>query len=253
MSTETSIAWTDATFNFWMGCVKVSEGCRHCYAEALTTNRMGLSVWGLKADRQHVKSVWSNIRKVNAAARADGRRRRGFVMSLGDFFEDRADLAPIRAEAWQAMRTADSIDFQVLTKRPENIARMLPPNWGRGWPNVWLGTTIEDNRVIGRADHLRKIPAVVRFVSYEPAIGPLDKLDLAGIDWLIFGGESGPGFRPMNVQWARDIRARCQAAGTAFFFKQSAGIRTGMGEQLDGAIVREYPTPRVTDGSSARD
>jgi protein gp37 len=110
-----------------------------------------------------------------------------------------------------------------------------------GYSNVWLGTTIEDNRVIARANHLRKIPAVVRFVSYEPAIGPLDKLDLAGIDWLIFGGESGPGYRPMDVQWARDIRDRCEAAGTAFFFKQSAGIRTGMGETLDGEIVRKYP------------
>jgi protein gp37 len=241
MAEETKIAWTDHTFNFWMGCTKVSEGCRHCYAETLTNNRMGLRVWGPGAPRKAVQGVWANIRKVNRENLAGRKRTRGFVMSLGDFFEDRPDVAEIRIAAWEIIKAANSIDFQVLTKRPQNIAGMLPHDWGNGYPNVWLGTTIEDNRVIARADHLRKIPAVVRFVSYEPAIGPLDKLDLAGIDWLIFGGESGPGFRPMDVQWARDIRDRCQTAGTVFFFKQSAGIRTGMGETLDGEIVRKYP------------
>jgi protein gp37 len=134
--------------------------------------------------------------------------------------------------------------FQVLTKRPERIADNLPSDWGQGWPNVWLGTSIEDMRVAGRADYLRKIPAAVRFVSYEPALGSLADLDLTGLDWVIYGGESGPGYRPENKDWAREMHRKCSASGVAFFHKQSAGHRTEMGIELDGKIVREFPLPR---------
>jgi protein gp37 len=144
------------------------------------------------------------------------------------------------------IRRTPWLDWQLLTKRAERIVQHLPTDWGAGWANVWLGVSIESNDYIGRAEVLRRIPATVRFISYEPALGPLGHIDLRGIDWLIVGGESGPGFRPMDHQWARDVRALCRASGTRFFFKQSAAHRTEMGTKLDGQIVREYPTPRIS-------
>lgn len=248
---ETIIAWTDFTFNPWMGCTKISEGCRNCYAADLTRNRMGLSLWGDAAARQVTKSPWTNIRAEQRKSAAGqhgvlgpGMPRLAFTGSLMDWAEDRPDLVAPRLRMWDAIRSCPDVHFQLLTKRPQNIRRLLPDDWGQGWPNVWLGTTIEDNRVAHRGDDLRDIPAVVRFVSYEPAIGPLDQLDLEGIDWVIYGGESGPGRRPEDKQWARDMRSRCSAMSIAFFHKQSAGHRTEMGIELDGEIVREFPTPR---------
>lgn len=252
MSEATIIAWTDHTFNAWMGCERVSEGCRNCYAATLTKNRMGLDLWGRKAPRQVTKAPWQHVRAWNRAAErgepgllGSGMPHLVFTGSLMDWAEDRPDLAEPRRRMWDTIRDCRSLWFQMLTKRPQNILRFLPEDWGDGYPNVWIGTTIEDNRVAVRGDYLRQVPAVVRFVSYEPAIGPLDQLDLAGIDWVIYGGESGPGHRPEDKQWARDMRSRCVAGGVAFFHKQSAGYRTEMGIELDGEVVREFPTPRV--------
>jgi protein gp37 len=145
-----------------------------------------------------------------------------------------------------AIRSTPWLDWQLLTKRHERIAQSLPDDWGQGWHNVWLGVSIENNDYVERADYLNCIPAVVRFVSYEPALGPLDKLDLSGIDWVIYGGESGPNRRPEDKQWARDMRDRCwqHSPRIAFFHKQSSAIRTEMGIELDGVIVREFPIPR---------
>lgn len=241
---ETIIAWTDFTFNPWMGCEKVSEGCRNCYALTLTKNRMGLDLWGGRAPRQVTKAPWQNVRKWNRDAARDGVTRRVFCASLCDVFEDHPTANEMRPRVWDIIRECTSLDFQVLTKRPQRIADNLPSDWGDGWPNVWIGTSIEDMRVAQRADHLRVIPAAVRFISYEPALGSLNDLDLTGIDWVIYGGESGPGHRPEDKQWARDMHAKCSAASIAFFHKQSAGWRTEMGIELDGKIVREYPTPR---------
>ncbi|MGD9632552.1 MAG: DUF5131 family protein [Pirellulales bacterium] len=254
MAEETLIAWTDHTFNPWMGCTKVSEGCRFCYAESLTKNRMGLSLWGPGAGRQVTKSPWNHVKTWNrAAARGEpghlgpGKPHLVFTGSLMDWAEDRPDLIEPRRRMFEFIRASTHLHFQMLTKRPENILRFLPDDWGDGYDNVWIGTTIEDNRVAHRGDYLRAVPAIVRFVSYEPAIGPLDQLDLAGIDWVIYGGESGPQRRPEDKQWARDMRDRCwaQDPAVAFFHKQSAGIRTEMGIELDGKIVREFPTPRT--------
>ena len=250
MAEETLIAWTDHTFNPWMGCVKVSEGCRHCYAETLTTKRMGLRLWGPGTDRQVTKTPWENALTWNRAAAKAKARRRVFCASLCDVFEDHPVADATRPRVWDLIRNCEWLDWQLLTKRPHRIVDCLPKDWGpAGYPNVWLGTSIEDMRVAERADHLRGIPAVVRFISYEPALGSLDDLDLAGIDWVIVGGESGSGFRQMNVDWARSMRRKCAAAGVAFFFKQSAAIRTEMGIELDGQIVREYPTPRTAGRS----
>jgi protein gp37 len=149
----------------------------------------------------------------------------------------------VRRDLWRLIEETPYLDWLLLTKRPQNIERMLPKNWGDGWHNVWLGVSIEDEKVVSRATLLRRIPATVHFISYEPALGPLAHvLDLTDIEWLIYGGESGPGFRGHDVQWARDIMAACTRSGTAFFYKQSPAIRTEMGIELDGNIVRRYPT-----------
>jgi protein gp37 len=237
------IAWTTYTANFWMGCTKVSAGCKNCYAETLTKNRMSLDVWGPNAPRQPVKSVYANLRKWNRESDPNNPSK-VFVGSLMDWAEDHPGAEALRPALWDAIRQNDRLIFQVLTKRADRIAECLPADWGEGWPHVWLGTSIEDMQVAERADHLRKVNAVVRFISYEPALGPLDDLDLTGLDWIIFGGESGPGYRPMKVEWARSMRDKCRAAAVAFFYKQSAAYRTEMGIELDGEIVREYPTPR---------
>mgnify|MGYP001369183634 CR=1 FL=1 len=250
MADTTLIAWTDHTFNAWMGCTKVSEGCRHCYAETLTRNRMGLQVWGPGSTRQETKAPWANVRAWNRAARkapgllGPGRPHLVFTGSLMDWAEDHPEAARIRPRLFAAIREAENLHFQLLTKRAHRIADCLPDDWGPGYPNVWLGVSVEDMRVASRVDALRQIPAAVRFVSYEPALGPLDDLDLTGVDWVIYGGESGPGFRPEDKAWARVMRDRCAAEGVAFFHKQSAAIRTEMGIELDGQIIRQFPTPR---------
>ena len=251
MEGKTLIAWTDLTANFWMGCTKVSEGCRNCYAATLTKNRMGLSLWGRSAPRQPVKNVFAKLRAQRRAVLAGepsvqghGKPHLVFVGSLMDWAEDHAGAEAIRPKLWDTIREYPELTFQMLTKRTERISECLPDDWGDGYPNVWIGTTIEDNRVAWRGDFLRDIPAVVRFVSYEPAIGPLDELRLDGIDWMIVGGESGSGYRPMDMEWVRDMRQRCEDAGVAFFFKQSAAHRTEMGIELDGEIVRNFPVPR---------
>lgn len=252
MGTETRIAWTDHTFNPWIGCTKVSAGCKHCYAETLTHNRMGLSVWGDRALRQITKVPWQNVLQWEAAAArgepgvlGPDRPHLVFTGSLMDWAEDRPELIEPRRRMLDLIRRCVHLHFQLLTKRPENIKQLLPADWGAGWPNVWLGTSIEDARVAGRADRLRCIPATVRFISYEPALGPLDDFDLSGIDWVIYGGESGAGYREHDLEWPRAMRRKCREARIPFFYKQSAAIRTEMGIEFDGEIVREYPKPRA--------
>lgn len=242
MGEKTAIAWTDHTFNPWMGCHKVSAGCKHCYAELLVKQRMGKpGMWGANGIRQRTTGPWRNVPKWNALAQAEGRPHRVFTASLADMFEDYPGPNEWRDDVWEVIRESKWLDFQLLTKRPENIARMLPDDWGEGWPNVWLGTSIEDNRVAERGLVLTEVPAHVHFVSYEPAIGPLDQLPLDGIEWMIVGGESGPGYRPMELEWAHEMRRRCAEAGVAFFFKQNAAHRTEMGIDALGEVIREYP------------
>lgn len=245
---ETIIAWTDYTFNPWMGCTKVSPGCAHCYAETLTRDRMGLDVWGVKGARKVTKTPWANIKRQERLARdgvpgvlGPGKPRLIFTGSLMDWAEDRRELVEPRARMWETIRQCPHLHFQLLTKRANLIREFLPGDWNQGYPNVWLGVSIEDNRQAWRADDLAQIPARVRFISYEPALGPVDEMSLEGIHWLIVGGESGPDFRPMDLSWVRDIRKRCEAEGVAFFFKQSAAYRTEQGIELDGEIVRNYP------------
>jgi protein gp37 len=246
MADKTAIAWTDHTWNPWMGCHKVSAGCKNCYAETLTKNRMGIDVWGLNGRRQRTgKAIWARPFTWDLEARAEGRPHRVFCASLADVFEDEPGPNEWRSDVFDVIRQCKWLDFQLLTKRPENLARMLPDDWGGGWPNVWLGTSIEDNSVAYRSDALTAVPAWVHFVSYEPAIGPLDLLDLGGIEWMIVGGESGPGHRKMDLEWARDMQRRCKEMDVPFFFKQNHGHRTELGIDALGGIFRDYPASAV--------
>jgi protein gp37 len=164
-----------------------------------------------------------------------------FTCSLSDFFIEEAD--PWRADAWEVIRDCPSLIFQILTKRPERVKDHLPGDWGEGYANVWLGVSIEDNDHVGRADVLRQVLARVRFISAEPLLGPLPDLNLDGFHWLIVGGESGPDFRPMEPDWARELREKAHATGVAFLFKQGADRFPGRGDKLDGREWKEFPLP----------
>lgn len=248
MGEKTKIAWTDATFNIAWGCVKVSPGCAHCYAEELATKRDPNKLWGPGSARRTFGAAhWREPVKWDAKARQEGIRRKVFSSSMCDVFEDHPTIAQERKRLWALVRETPFLEWQLLTKRPENLLLpgYLPDDWGPGYPNVWLGTSIENADYAFRRDQLVEVPAAIRFVSYEPALGPLaEALDLDGIDWVIYGGESGPGYRKHDLDWPRRMRIACEKAGVAFFYKQSSAARTEMGIELDGKIVREFPHNR---------
>jgi protein gp37 len=192
--------------------------------------------------------TWSDPIRWQAEASRENKQIRVFTCSWSDWFH--ADADAWRAEAWQIVKSCPNLTFQILTKRADRIAAALPPDWGAGWPNVWLGVSVSEPKGLWRVDALRKIPAVVRFISYEPALADITSwLFLEGIHWVIFGGESGPGYRaPIGWQdWARTTRDLCRLNRAAFFFKQSPAARTEMGTQLDGATVRQFPDTDSTD------
>ena len=251
---NSAISWTDHTFNPWVGCAKISPGCTHCYAEVQARKLQAAHgtgpLWGERANR-HVTSdgYWRNPRKWVKNAKKTGSSKLVFCASMADVFDDHPVAAATRPRLFDlidATRCQDpaigGLHWLLLTKRVESVTSMLPANWGKGWPGVWLGCTIEGPDQAWRADVLRSIPAAVRFVSYEPAIGPLaDAIDLSGIDWLIAGGESGPGRRPDAIEWFRDIRDACAAAGVAFFFKQRAALHPGRDPFIDGVQHHAWP------------
>ena len=247
MSDRSAIEWTDATWNPVTGCSKVSPGCAHCYAETLSL-RYGWSQlpWTpdnaarnvvLHPDRMEQPLRWRRPRMV-------------FVNSMSDLFHERVP-SHFRRDVWSVMDRARRHTFQVLTKRPELMRAWVLANEDVTvpvLPNVWLGTSIENNRWVHRADDLREAPAAVRFISAEPLLGPLDRLDLTGIDWLIVGGESGGQHRRIDAAWVRDLRDHALAAGVPFFFKQWGGRTPKAGGRLlDGRTWEEYPSTRPTD------
>jgi len=237
---KSNISWTDYTFNPWLGCTKVSEGCRHCYAETLSI-RFGQNVWGTSGERRRTSEMyWKKPLSWNRQAAAGGPSK-VFCGSMCDWAEDRDELAAWRAELWQLIRQTPNLTWQLLTKRSHRIGQLLPTDWGDGWPNVWLGVSVESIGHGFRADELRRVPAVVRFISYEPALGPLDDLDLSGIHWVIYGGESGRGHREHDVAWPRAMRDKCRAEGVAFFYKQSPHLKPGQGAMLDGEFIQQFP------------
>jgi protein gp37 len=201
MGKNSKIEWCDNTFNPWIGCQKVSVGCYHCYAEAMMDHRYGKVEWGPHGARKRTsEGNWKKPVKWNTEAgafnREYGHRPRVFCASLADVFDNQVP-SEWRKDLFALIRECDRLDWLLLTKRPENILKMLPSDWGDGYPNVWLGITGEDQlRFDQRWTRLQKIPAVIKFVSYEPAIGPV-RLPADGPvpDWLISGGESGGGAR----------------------------------------------------------
>lgn len=226
MGKFTGISWCDHTFNPWRGCVKVSEACRYCYAER-ESNISAPGLWGADAERRvSSEKIWRDPIHWNTTAKKAGVRRRVFCASMADVFEDRRDLDSHRARLWALIHNTTSLDWLLLTKRPETILQLVPKSWDElGFPpNVWVGTSIENQRAFDeRSPHLLNIQSGVRFISCEPLLGPLD-LDLQRlgrrIEWVIVGGESGPSARPMHPDWARSLRDQCAANEVAFHFKQ---------------------------------
>jgi protein gp37 len=244
---KTIIGWTTHTWNLAWGCEKISPGCLHCYADTLSS-RYGHDVWGKgKARRTFGAKHWDEPLKWNREAKAEGVRRRVFCSSMTDWCLDDPTIDRERAKLWGLIDRTPMLDWQLLTKRADRIASCLPSDWGECYPNVWLGVSVEDKKHgLPRIDHLRENKAWVRFLSVEPLIEDLGDLDLWGIDWVIIGGESGSGHRPMDHGWARAIRDQCVAQGVALFFKQSAAHRTEIGTALvepDGSSNwwKQYP------------
>jgi protein gp37 len=257
VSDKSAIEWTDATWNPTTGCDRVSPGCAHCYALDLAGRLKKMNApayqndgdprtsgpgfgFTVHRDRFEIPLRWTRPRRI-------------FVNSMSDLFHEQMPVEYIHA-LFAVMGVARQHIFQVLTKRPQLMRAVLgnpSANYlirsrgidllGSRWdgtpnqwplPNVWLGTSIENNRWVHRADDLRATPAAVRFLSLEPLLGPLPDLDLTGIDWVIVGGESGPEHRPIDIEWVRDLRDRCATAGIAFFFKQWGGRTPKSGGRL---------------------
>lgn len=241
MAEETEIAWTDSTFNPWWGCSKVGAGCDHCYAESLD-KRTGGDHWGPdKKPRTMSVDNWRKPRRWQKLAEASGERRRVFCGSMCDWADKNAPDGE-RDRLWSLIRETPHLDWQMLTKRAPRIADCLPEGWGTGYPNVWLGVTVENRKHgLPRIDHLRDVPAQVRFLSIEPLLEDLGPLDLTGIHWVIVGGESGPLARPMQPEWVASIRAQCEAQGVPFFFKQWGGRRDKGGCLISGGEIKQWP------------
>lgn len=230
MAANSKIEWTHHTFNPWIGCSKVSPGCAYCYAETLMDTRWGKVKWGPNGNRvRTADAYWRQPMKWNRLAEQAGERHRVFCASLADVFEDRPELVPWRRDLFHLITCTPHLDWLVLTKRPENALRMMVeaglytvenPNLPCPQPNLWVGTSVEDKARRTRIDHLRKVQAVVRFLSMEPLLEDLGCVNLDGIHWGIVGGESGHGARPVHPEWVRSLRDQFGVAGLAFFFKQ---------------------------------
>jgi protein gp37 len=234
MPTRSNIEWTEMTWNPVTGCTKISQGCKHCYAERMARRleamgsdryRNGFKVT-LHPDLLDVPRRWRQARIV-------------FVNSMSDLFHEDVPLEYIQ-RVFATMRDCPQHTFQVLTKRSERLAELAADlAWSR---NVWMGVSVEDARVLHRIADLQGLPAAVRFLSLEPLIGPLDELPLDRIHWVIVGGESGPKARPLQKEWVASIFRQCRAARVPFFFKQWGGVRKDLtGRTLNGRIYSEMP------------
>jgi protein gp37 len=239
MADRSSIEWTDATWNPVTGCTKITAGCDNCYAARFSERFRGVKGHPfengfdltLRPDRIEQPLTWRRPRMI-------------FVNSMSDLFHKGVPRGFID-RVFDAMEGADWHVFQLLTKRSSLMRDYLKRRYEGASPpsHIWMGTSVEDHRATSRIRHLREAPAAVRFLSVEPLIGPIGEVDLSGIHWVIAGGESGPGARPMHIDWAREIRDQCNAKGVAFFFKQWGGTRPKSGGRtLDGREWDELPT-----------
>lgn len=257
MGENSKIEWTDHTFNPWIGCQKVSPGCDRCYAEAMMDHRYGKVQWGPHGERKRTgEANWRKPLQWAKAARASGTRPRVFCASLADVFDNQVP-SQWCSDLYDLIAATPELDWLLLTKRPENLARMFPTG---EWKNIWLGTTCEDRPHYERRWPLlrnERLKVPVRFISYEPAIGPLsmfpfphsligDQAQLSP-DWIICGGESGREPRMMDVQWARDLRDECKRFGVPFFMKQM----TGKAPIPPDLMVRQFPYFKAKIGEAA--
>jgi protein gp37 len=244
---NTQISWSDNTFNPWIGCSKVSPACDHCYAERDNVVRFHrLESWDAHSDRQRTSaSNWKLPPRWHrkALANATRTRTRVFCASYADVFDNHKSILPSwRSDLWDLIRATPALDWMLLTKRPENIRKMLPSDWGNGWRHVWLGTTCENEECyLKRFPVLLSIPAAIHFISYEPALGPLRLDPSLKPDWVIFGGESGKHWRPIDLAWARTVRDDCQRRGVAFFMKQIAAVNPQESDIPADLMIRDWP------------
>jgi protein gp37 len=260
---NSNIEWCSHTFNPWIGCTKVSPACDFCYAEEWNKRYEGGKNWGPHAPRRRTKT-WSGPRKWNKEAAASGTRPRVFCASLADVFDNHKTIEQQwRDDLWQLIRETPNLDWLLLTKRPQNIKKYIPADWGNGYDNVWLGATVENQvEADRRIPPFLKVPAKVHFLSCEPLLGPVDLRHLMKscslhdvcdrhcpfrqtIDWVITGGESGTHFRHADPEWFRGLRDQCVAFHIPFLFKQWEGptqpIIKAKGRELDGVVHDGYP------------
>ncbi len=243
MAGVSDIEWTDLTWNPVTGCTKISQGCKHCYAE-----RMAKRLRAMGVDRYRngfEPTLHPDLLEEPLRWRGS---KRVFVNSMSDLFHKEVPLEFIQ-QVFRTVAAAHSHVFQILTKRS---GRLLQIAGKLEWPtNLWMGVSVEHMRTSDRIDHLRQVPAATRFLSCEPLIGPLENLDLSGIHWVIAGGESGPRARPMDPSWAQSLLTQCRSAEIPFFFKQWGGVRKkATGRVLNGQTYDEFP--RVSLGAPSR-
>lgn len=243
MADGSAIEWTDATWNPVTGCTKITSGCDNCYAARFSERFRGVPGHPfengfdltLRPERLQHPLEWSRPRMI-------------FVNSMSDLFHKEVPQ-PFIDQVFETMERADWHTFQVLTKRSSLMRDYLKRRYGEDAApeHIWLGVSVEDSKASARVRHLREAPAAVRFLSVEPLIGPVGSINLDGIHWVIAGGESGPRARPMNIEWARQIRDECRRQAVPFFFKQWGGIRPKSGgRELDGREWNDFPLVGTT-------
>ncbi len=234
MAGNSHIEWTEATWNPVTGCNKVSPGCKHCYAERMANRLRAMG------QKNYVNGFDLTLQPHMLGLPLKWRQpSRIFVNSMSDLFHKDVPISYIE-KVFDVMRQADWHEFQILTKRSGRLRELAPKLPWQSW--IWMGVSVENKDYLHRIDDLRETGAHIKFLSLEPLLGPLPDLDLSGIDWVIVGGESGPGARPMHPDWVRDIRERCLLAGVPFFFKQWGGVlKSRTGRILDGRTWDQMP------------
>lgn len=245
MANNSSIEWTEATWNPVVGCTIISPGCTNCYAMRMARRleAMGNSKYAGTTRLSGGRAKWNGVVRLDEESlKLPASWRTGrmiFVNSMSDLFHEKVPLAFIK-RVFKTMQETPQHTYQILTKRAERLEQISP---SLAWPkNVWMGVSVENVEYIERVNHLRRTNAAVKFLSLEPLLGPLDELDLSQIDWVIAGGESGPGARPVDPDWVRTIRDQCSEAAVAFHFKQWGGVnKKKTGRVLDGRTWDQFP------------
>jgi protein gp37 len=253
---QSDIEWTEVTWNPLAGCSVLSPGCSNCYAMRMAARleAMGIAKYAGTTRKSGTRSVWTGKTNIDESALlmplSWKKPRRVFVNSMSDLFQDSIPTEFID-RVWKVMEEAGQHTFQILTKRPERMAKVHHELNLKPLDNVWLGTSIESSDYLSRLDTLKQVPAAVRFISFEPLLDSVGNLNLDQIHWAIVGGESGPGARPMKSEWVEEIQTACRRSNTAFFFKQWGGTRKKQtGRKFKNQHWDEYPYPEYTASMS---